>query len=114
MVNSIGQSGLSRAALDAALQEMQSRKSALKSALGQTDEAQGSSKSFADTVKQGVSSVDASVKRAESVHLEVLDGSLDLHEVAALLKQSELSFNFAMKVRNKFIDAYREVMRMSV
>ena len=44
----------------------------------------------------------------------MLRGELDLHEVATLLKQSELSFDFAMQVRNKFIDAYREVMRMSV
>ena len=30
------------------------------------------------------------------------------------LKQAEISFRFAMEVRNKLIDAYREVMRMNV
>ena len=46
--------------------------------------------------------------------IDVIQGNVDLHEVTTQLKQSELSFEFAMQVRNKFIDAYREVMRMNV
>jgi len=34
--------------------------------------------------------------------------------VTTQIKQTELAFEFSMQVRNKFIDAYREVMRMSV
>jgi flagellar hook-basal body complex protein FliE len=34
--------------------------------------------------------------------------------VAARLKESELSLRFSLEVRNKLIDAYREIMRMSV
>ena len=41
-------------------------------------------------------------------------GIQDFHELAAHLKQSELTFKFALEVRNKLIDAYRETMRMSV
>ena len=38
----------------------------------------------------------------------------DLHEIAARVKQADLSLKYALQVRNKLIDAYREVMRMSV
>ena len=41
-------------------------------------------------------------------------GVQDFAELAARLKQSELTFKFALEVRNKLIDAYRETMRMSV
>ncbi len=30
------------------------------------------------------------------------------------LKQAELTFKFALEVRNKLIDAYRETMRMTL
>jgi flagellar hook-basal body complex protein FliE len=113
MVNGVGQSGLSRAALESAIQRMQTQREALRQTL-QPDAASGGEGSFRALVEEGIGAVDSSVRRAENVHLEVLRGELDLHEVATLLKQSELSFDFAMKVRNKFVDAYREVMRMSV
>ena len=46
---------------------------------------------------------------------EVVTGRVDeFHELAARLKQADLTFKFALEVRNKLIDAYREVMRMSV
>ena len=35
-------------------------------------------------------------------------------EIAARVKRADLSFKFAMEIRNKLIDAYREVMRMQV
>jgi len=41
-------------------------------------------------------------------------GATDFHQVAAQIKRSELTFKFALEVRNKLIDAYRETMRMSV
>jgi len=46
---------------------------------------------------------------------QVLSGQVsDFHEAASKLKEAELGLRFALEVRNKFVDAYREVMRMSV
>jgi flagellar hook-basal body complex protein FliE len=70
--------------------------------------------SFASSLKASVNHVDSTIQRTEGLHLEVLQGKLDIHEVASQLKESEISFQFALQVRNKLIDAYREVMRMSV
>ena len=70
---------------------------------------------FARAVTEGLAEVDRDVKRADALALDVATGKVtDFHEVAAQLKQSELTLKFALEVRNKFIDAYREVMRMSV
>ena len=114
MVKGIGQAGLSRAALDSAIARMQARKQELRATLSGTDGAPNSQSAFGELVSKGVGGIDSSIKRAEGAHLEVLQGGLDFHEVAALLKQSQLSFDFAMQVRNKLVEAYREVMRMGV
>jgi flagellar hook-basal body complex protein FliE len=39
---------------------------------------------------------------------------VDLHTVLLQVQKAELSFRLMLEVRNKLIDAYREVMRMSV
>ena len=38
----------------------------------------------------------------------------DFTEAAIALKESRLAWQFTLEVRNKFVDAYREIMRMSV
>ena len=113
MVDSVGSSGLGRAAIEAALKQMRERAGAAgMQPTPDADAAQGPD--FARTLEQGIASVDQRVKAAEELPLRVVQGQLDIHEVAAQLKESELSFEFAMQVRNKLIDAYREVMRMNV
>ncbi|MCP3914806.1 MAG: flagellar hook-basal body complex protein FliE [bacterium] len=115
MVDSIGSGGASRATLDTLLRKMQEKKAQLAGldtpAAGAGEAAGGG---FAEAVSKSISEVDTAVKDAESLHIETLKGNVDFHEVAARIKESELSFDFTMQVRNKFIEAYREVMRMNV
>ena len=40
--------------------------------------------------------------------------SVDLHDVMIAQEQSSLAFQFALQVRNKIVEAYQEVMRMSL
>ncbi len=112
MVKGIGSGAgaVGREAVQAALQRMQQRANAAQP--GGAQPAQGPS--FVETLKEGVLEVDASVKRTEELPLRVIKGEVDFPEIAAQIKESELSFEFAMQVRNKLIDAYREVMRMGV
>ncbi len=111
MVQGVG-SGLGRAAIEAALKQMQERAARAKgdAVLPQ----QPSGISFGDKLKTSVEQVDSAVKATDELPVKVLRGEMDFHEVAAQLKESQLSFEFAMQVRNKLIDAYREVMRMNV
>lgn len=70
---------------------------------------------FASTLESGVRAVDRQVEVAESMPLDLITGKIeDFHEIAVQLKTAELSFKFAMEIRNKLVDAYREIMRMSV
>ena len=119
MVNGIGGGGgAGRAAIEAALRNLQSKSKDTQGLNAEglaTPEAPSTEPSnFAEALRAGVEGIDDKVKRTESLHLEVLAGKLDIHEVAAQLKDSELTFEFALQVRNKLLDAYREVMRMTV
>jgi flagellar hook-basal body complex protein FliE len=39
---------------------------------------------------------------------------VDLHEVMIALEENDINFKVAMGIRDKLVDAYREVMRMQV
>lgn len=70
---------------------------------------------FIDSLEAGMREVASEAQRVEGLPEQVVNGEInEFHEVAVQLKQSDLSFRFALQVRNKLIDAYREVMRMSV
>jgi len=70
---------------------------------------------FARALESGVERMDQDVRTADTMPADLLTGKVDdFHEIAVQLKSAELSFKFAMEIRNKLIDAYREVMRMSV
>lgn len=70
---------------------------------------------FAAELKEGLGAVQHEMRVTESLPEQMVTGKItDFHEVAVQLKKSDLSFRFALQVRNKLIDAYREVMRMNV
>jgi flagellar hook-basal body complex protein FliE len=70
--------------------------------------------SFADALGDAMSSVEklqvASDKSAE----EVAMGGGNLHEAALAMEKADVGMRLAVKVRNKLVDAYQEIMRMSV
>lgn len=122
MVDGIGGSSLARAALEAALrsqtqarQRVDSRVSedfaSAQQVLGDVAKAPSFDRALAD----GVSDVNAAISKVDQLPSDLVAGKVkDFHELAVAIKQSELTFRFAMEVRNKLIDAYRETMRMSV
>jgi len=119
MVNGIGGSGAGRTAIEAALKAMSERArdlgvqpDASSDSTGSINGAQGSG--FGEMVKNALNTVETEVSKVNEVHIDAVEGRLDLHEIAAQLKESEITFQFALTVRNKLMDAYREVMRMSV
>ncbi|HEX6886441.1 MAG TPA: flagellar hook-basal body complex protein FliE [Planctomycetota bacterium] len=70
---------------------------------------------FTRALADGLEAVDQQARAAESMPIDLLTGKVDdFHEIAVQLKSAELSFRFAMEIRNKLVDAYREVMRMSI
>ncbi len=110
MSNIGGNMGLGRANIEQQLRIMQQRSKELQSG----GASQPKAASFETAIAENVSELNKSVNVSENITLDAVKGELDFHEVAGRLKEAQLSFNFAMQVRNKLIDSYREVMRMSV
>jgi|SRR4051812_5845610 flagellar hook-basal body complex protein FliE len=104
-----------RAAIESALRRHADAVARARSTETQAPEQTSGARGFGDALEKGIANVDAAVRDSDKLVDDVVGGKVgDLHEVALRLKQSELSFRFAMEVRNKLVDAYREVMRMSV
>ncbi|MBW1980196.1 MAG: flagellar hook-basal body complex protein FliE [Deltaproteobacteria bacterium] len=69
--------------------------------------------SFGSTLKQVWNQLDAQLKQADRAAEEFASGaSANIHEVMLATSKAELSFRLATAVRNKLIEAYREIMRM--
>jgi flagellar hook-basal body complex protein FliE len=71
--------------------------------------------SFGQTVAKAVESLDAQQKGADREIARAVTGeSPDLHRTVVALQTADLSFQFALQVRNKLVGAYEEIMRMQV
>ncbi|SRR6266571_4983765 len=70
---------------------------------------------FGATLKQAVGALEQLGSQADSKSLALAKGDpIDIHEVMLANEQASLGFSMALQVRNKLVDAYTEVMRMSV
>jgi flagellar hook-basal body complex protein FliE len=118
MVDRIGQGSLAKNAIEAALRrqaEAAKRLDQRAAELAGTKPEAANGQGFSTSLAQGLREVDTQVKVGDELAQQVIEGKVsDFAEVAAQLKQSDLAFKFALEVRNKFVDAYREVMRMNV
>lgn len=121
MVERIGGGSLAKAAIEAALKrqaEMRQRIQQPEVEFSSQLNAGNAAKAAQEGPAQAPSllqEVNQEVRVADQMAEQVLTGKVvDFAEATAQLKQSDLAFKFALEVRNKFVDAYREVMRMSV
>ena len=70
---------------------------------------------FGSALKDAVGALEQLGAKADSSSLALAKGDpIDIHEVMLNTEQASLGFSMALQVRNKLIDAYQEVMRMSV
>ena len=62
-----------------------------------------------------VEQVDAAMKAGRAKAHEVLAGESDnLHQSMIAMQEAGVSFNLMLEVRNKMMESYQELMRMSV
>src|ERR1700752_4409721 len=107
MVERLGKdSDLAREALAAALRRAPER----APAAARPDEAEATAPArapdFARALEDGLERVDERVRAPDQLPLDLLTGKVsDFHEIAVQLKSAELSFRFAMEIRNKLVDA---------
>ena len=69
----------------------------------------------AATFPEYLETVDKNISASEQTATDYLTGrGGDLHNVLIDMERADLSFKTMVEVRNKLLDAYREIMRMQV
>lgn len=68
---------------------------------------------FADRVADALRGVDESHRTAQAMPVDFAEGNHgDLHGTMIALQEADIQLRLVANVRNKLIDAYREIMRM--
>lgn len=71
--------------------------------------------SFGEALEAALHSVSRVQSQSdESTRLFAMGSDIDLHTVLLQVEKADISFRTMMEVRNKLLDAYREVMRMQI
>jgi flagellar hook-basal body complex protein FliE len=69
--------------------------------------------SFADAMGAAIGQVEGTQATADRMASDLLIGGMgDVHSVALASQKAELSMEMFQQVRNKFVQAYQEVMKM--
>ncbi|HDH56979.1 MAG TPA: flagellar hook-basal body complex protein FliE [Bacteroidetes bacterium] len=75
----------------------------------------GEGPSFSETLEKFVQDVNALQKDADEATQRLISGEAkNIHEVMLAMEEANTSFQLMMEMRNKILEAYREVMRMQV
>lgn len=71
---------------------------------------------FGELLKQSIDKVNATQQAAGAMteRFETGDPDVDLTEVMLALQKADISFKAMTEVRNKLVDAYREIMNMPI
>jgi len=67
---------------------------------------------FGKVIKEAVSRVDHLGKEADRSVIDLLKGNADIHESMIGLQKFDISMRLLLTIRNKAIEAYREIMHM--
>ncbi|MGN7478533.1 flagellar hook-basal body complex protein FliE [Solibacillus silvestris] len=70
---------------------------------------------FADTLKEAIASVNEHQKTSDMMTQKLINGGdVDLFEVMVAAQKASVTLNTTIEIRNKAVEAYQEIMRMSV
>jgi flagellar hook-basal body complex protein FliE len=73
----------------------------------------GEGDAFGRVLKDAIAKVDGLEKESEAAQAAFAKGGdVELHDVIIRIEEAEVAFKTLMEVRNKLVDAYREIMRM--
>jgi flagellar hook-basal body complex protein FliE len=70
---------------------------------------------FSELLTESIEHVNHEQTMADQAIKELVSGkSKNIHETLLTIERADTSLKFMMQVRNKILDAYREIMRMQV
>ena len=75
---------------------------------------QSAAQGFGDALGNLISSVDGSAADANAAVGRMLDGTGDVHEAVIALQKADTALQLTVQIRNKLMQAYQDVMRMSI
>ena len=71
--------------------------------------------SFSDTLKRYISDAnDLQISADRDIQRMIAGEDIDAHEVMTAVEKASMSFEMVMEIRNKMLEAYREVMKSSI
>jgi flagellar hook-basal body complex protein FliE len=71
--------------------------------------------SFNETLKQYINDAnDLQLKADQDIQRMIAGEDIDAHEVMTAVEKANISFEMVMEIRNKMLEAYREVMKTGV
>ncbi len=81
----------------------------------QKSSASSSTKQITQSFEDMLTSLNQSQQNSDDLVAQMARGeNVDLHTVMIGLEENNVNFNVAIGIRDKLIDAYREIMRMQV
>lgn len=69
---------------------------------------------FGDALQKLIGAVDDTAGQANQAVGRMLDGTGDVHEAMIAMQRAEHMLQLTVQIRNKLVQAYQDVMRMSV
>ena len=70
---------------------------------------------FGDLLKNALNDINSSINLNDSQVEQILSGNYnDLEEYMVSLQKTEMTLDLTLQVRDKIIDAYKEIMRMQI
>jgi len=72
------------------------------------------SEGFSDALKRAIGEVNQLQQAADGAAAQVVRGETGIHEGMLAMGKADLSLRLMLQVRNKAMEAYREIMQMSV
>lgn len=70
--------------------------------------------SFLDLVKSSVNEAVSANRTAEKLSVDAIAGRADLTEVVTALSHAEATLNTVVRVRDRMISAYQQILRMPI
>ncbi len=91
------------------------RREMQKNGMENASDARATATTFSEALRGSISEVNTAQVQADHAIQELISGrSKNIHETLLAVEKADSSLKLMMQVRNKILDAYKEVMRMQV
>lgn len=69
---------------------------------------------FGEALHEAIGAVEGQIQAADQAATAYIGGEGDLHTAMLAIERADVSFQTLVQVRNKLLEAYKEIMRMQV